>query len=1087
MADTPNPASSPAVEDPEKLALRKEKKAEKDAAKAAKIAKAKAKQEKEAAAKAAKDKAVQEAQASGASAASSSAEPKKEKEIRLKKEFVNTTAPGEKKDLSAFPLDADSSYDPPSVEASWYSWWEKQGFFSPDVTNKDGEVFSIVIPPPNVTGSLHLGHALTNSIQDTIVRFHRMNGKRVLWVPGTDHAGIATQAVVEKKLWKTEKKTRQEMGREEFVARVWEWKGQYGNRITDQLRRIGSSLDWSRERFTLDERLSRAVVEAFVRLSRSGKIYRGTRLVNWSCKLRTAISDIEVDTVELTKKTKMKIPGHNPDKLYEFGALWEFAYRVKGGAEGEELVVATTRPETMLGDVAVAVHPKDTRYQHLIGKELVHPFLPNRVVKVIGDDVLVDMNFGTGAVKITPAHDPNDYACGERHGLEKINILNLDGTINANGGKYEGMMRFDARIAVLGDLKAAGLYRGVKDNAMNIGKCSRSGDIIEPLLVPQWWVKCGDMAKRALDVVKNGELEILPEMHVATWNSWLTDIRDWCISRQLWWGHRIPAWLVHLKDQAPSNPATQEFWVVAHNETEARQLAEEKWPGKVASLEQDPDVLDTWFSSGLFPFSVFGWPESGNAADMQDLAQFYPTSLLETGHDILFFWVARMVMMGLELTDKLPFKQVLLHAMVRDAHGRKMSKSLGNVVDPIDVMEGITKAAMIEKLKDGNLEDAEIAKATQGILEDFPNGISECGTDALRFALCAYTSQGRDINLDIQRVQAYRNFCNKLWNATKLGFMVMGILPKPTGEPHTLPAFHPLASSQTTTGAESSVDLWVLSRLQVAIKDSWDGFASYDFSKVTTAIYAFWLYDFCDVYLEAVKPEAFASEPNQARVEAIRQTIYTCLDEGLRLLHPFMPFLSEDLWQRLERRPDQLSIPSICLAPYPKSIEARYQQKIEEDVAAAQTVISATRNMRAEYNIAKKITPPLIINTHTPEHQALYSAYAAFIQVLTYCGETSVALNADIPAGSAAAIPNATAEVYLLIKGLVNVEQEVAKLNAKIANSQKQRDALAKKMALPTYKNVPETVQQGDSKKLQAFDDELKNLATAITNFQKLQ
>jgi len=938
-----------------------------------------------------------------------------------------------------------------------------------------------------VTGSLHLGHALTNSIQDTIVRYHRMNGKRVLWVPGTDHAGIATQAVVEKKLWKTEKKTRQDMQRDEFVGRVWEWKAQYGGRITDQLRRIGSSLDWSRERFTLDDRLSRAVVEAFVRLSRSGKIYRGTRLVNWSCKLRTAISDIEVDVIELTKKTKMKIPGHNPDKLYEFGAIWEFAYRVKESETGEELVVATTRPETMLGDTAVAVHPEDPRYKHLIGKHVVHPFVPDRVIPIIGDAVLVDMNFGTGAVKITPAHDPNDYACGERNNLEKVNILNLDGTINANGGKFQGMMRFDARIAVLGDLKALGLYKGVKDNAMNIGKCSRSGDIIEPLLVPQWWVKCGEMAQRGLDAVKNGDLEILPEMHVGTWNSWLTDIRDWCISRQLWWGHRIPAWLVHLKDQAPSNPATEEFWVVAHNEEEARKLADQKWPGKVDRLEQDPDVLDTWFSSGLFPFSVFGWPESENEGDMKDLAAFYPTSLLETGHDILFFWVARMVMMGLELTGKLPFKQVLLHAMVRDAHGRKMSKSLGNVVDPIDVMEGITKAAMIEKLKDGNLDEAEIAKATQGINEDYPNGISECGTDALRFALCAYTSQGRDINLDIQRVQAYRNFCNKIWNATKLGFMVMGVLNKPNGDKHTLPAFHPLASTKTTTGHESLVDLWVLSRLQSAINECCEGFKSYDFSKATSAIYGFWLYDFCDVYLEAVKPVAFADQPDATAVEAIRQTIYTCLDEGLRLLHPFMPFLSEDLWQRIERRPDQTHVPSICVSPYPSAVDGRHNAQLEADITAVQVVISAARNMRAEYNIAKKISPPLVINTHSDEHQKLYSTHAAFIQTLSYSSTVTVNLNGEIPPASAAAIPNATCETYLLIKGLVNIEQEVSKLQGKIANAQKQRDALAKKMATPTYANVPENVQQGDKKKLQAFEDELTNLATAIANFQKLQ
>lgn len=995
-------------------------------------------------------------------------------------------------DLSAFPLDGESSYDPPTVEAAWYSWWEKQGFFDPDVTNKDGEVFSIVIPPPNVTGSLHLGHALTNSIQDCIVRFHRMNGKRVLWVPGTDHAGIATQAVVEKQLYKLEKKTRQELGREEFVKRVWEWKGQYGGRITDQLRRIGSSMDWSRERFTLDDRLSRAVTEAFVTLHKRGKIYRGNYLVNWSCKLRTAISDIEVDPIELTKKTKMKVPGHNPEKLYEFGAIWEFAYKIKDS--DEELIVATTRPETMLGDTAVAVHPDDVRYKHLIGKSVVHPFIPDRHIPIVGDGVLVDMNFGTGCVKITPAHDANDFACGKRNKLEIINILNLDGTINANGGKYAGMMRFDARIAILGDLKSLGLYKGVKDNPMKLGKCSRSGDIIEPLIVPQWWVSCSEMAQRGLDAVKDGSLQIVPDMHVNTWNNWLTDIRDWCISRQLWWGHRIPAWLVQLKDAAPSNPNTEEFWIVAHNEEEARQLAAAKWGAdKIESLSQDPDVLDTWFSSGLFPFSVFGWPESSESggqmseSDRKDFNTFFPTSLLETGHDILFFWVARMVMMSLELTGKLPFNQVLLHAMVRDAHGRKMSKSLGNVVDPIDVMEGITKEAMIEKLKEGNLEEAEIAKATQGISEDYPNGISECGTDALRFALCAYTSQGRDINLDIQRVQAYRNFCNKIWNATKLGFMMMGLLPMPSGSAHPAPAFQPRASTASTTGAETLMDQWILSRLQAAVQGAVEGFAAYDFAKATTAIYNFWLYDFCDVYFEAVKPIAFSTEEaNFAAIDTIRQTIYTCLDEGYRLLHPFMPFLSEELWQRIPRRPDQTSVPSICVCPYPVSLEARRNTTLEADIENIQGVITAVRSMRVEYNIARKLSPPLVINTHSEEVQQLYQRHFDLIRVLSYSGETSINLNGEIPPFSAAAVPNPTCEAYLLIKGLVNVEQELVKLNAKIANNQKQREALDKKMAMPTYNNVPEAVKLTDSKKLQAFVDELAALQLAVANFQKL-
>lgn len=985
------------------------------------------------------------------------------------------------------PFNVDSSYDPPFVESSWYEWWEKQGFFSPEYNlNENAEVFTMIIPPPNVTGSLHLGHALTNSIQDAIVRYHRMNGKKVLWLPGTDHAGIATQAVVEKMLWKEEKKTRQQIGREDFVELVWKWKKQYGDRITQQLRRIGSSLDWKRERFSLDERLSRGVTEAFVRLYKSGKLFRGTRLVNWSCKLRTAISDIEVENFELTKKIKIKVPGHNPDKLYEFGAIWEFAYKIEG--TDEELIIATTRPETMLGDTAIAIHPDDERYKHLKGKYAIHPFI-NRRIPIIEDSILVDMSFGTGAVKITPAHDQNDYACGERNKLEFIKILNLDGTINSNGGQFCGMMRFDARIAIIGALKEKGLYRGVKDNPMKLGKCSRSGDIIEPMLLPQWWVKCGEMAKSALDSVKKGDLKIIPEMHVTTWNNWLSDCRDWCISRQLWWGHRIPAWLVHLKNKSPSDASSQEYWVVGHNFEEAKQIAENKWPEKVESLEQDPDVLDTWFSSGIFPFSVFGWPqENASESDLKDLNKYYPNSLLETGHDILFFWVARMVMLGLELTSKLPFNEVLLHAMVRDSHGRKMSKSLGNVIDPVDVIEGITKQELINRLEKGNLDQNELIKATQGINEDFPNGISECGTDALRFALCAYTSQGRDINLDILRVQGYRNFCNKIWNATKLIFMVLGMLPPPSGNSIKLEKFTPLPSSKETfTGHESLVDLWIISRLNNTISETISGFSQYDFSKATTSIYSYWLYDFCDVYIESIKPIIFSSESNPDSIEAIRQTSYTCLEEGLRLIHPFMPFLSEELWQRIPHRQDQLSIPSICLASYPSFIEIRKRNDIEKEISACQVIIHSTRSLRTEYNITKKSTPSLIINTHNEQYKKLYTKYIDFIKILSYSGIVKVTINEQAPSSSSASIPNDTCEIYLLIKGIVDSEQEIKKLKMKMENLNKQKQILIKRIESPTYSKVPENVHIEDLKKQKSIEDEIFNLSIAIKNFEKLE
>jgi len=665
----------------------------------------------------------------------------KKKELRLKTEFVNTTPVGEKKDMGAPMRDA---YDPPAVEAAWYDWWSKQGYFTVD--SKDTrEKFVIVIPPPNVTGSLHMGHALTNSIQDALTRWHRMSGRAALWIPGTDHAGIATQVVVEKKLQRERGITRHDLGRENFVAEVWKWKDQYGNQIKNQLKRLGSSLDWSREAFTMDDKLSRAVIEAFVRMYDQGLIYRGTRLVNWCSALKTAISDIEVVKKELKERTKLSVPGHG-NKKYDFGVLIKFAYPVEDSSE--KIIVATTRLETMLGDTAVAIHPDDPRYKHLHGKFVLHPFTGRRI-PIITDGVLVDMEFGTGAVKVTPAHDPNDYECGKRNNLEFINIFDDDGNVNENGGPFKGMKRFDAREAILEALKEKGLYEDMTNNEMVLPTCSRTKDVIEPRLKPQWWVNCQDMAAAGVKAVADGELQIIPDSHVVLWNRWLENCRDWCISRQLWWGHRIPAYLVTIEGQPAPNPDLQENWVVGRDYEEALAKAKAKHPGVPAEkikLEQDPDVLDTWFSSGLFPFSVFGWPDQ-----TEDLKAFYPTSLLETGHDILFFWVARMVMMGMTLTGQLPFKQVFLHAMVRDAHGRKMSKSLGNVLDPIDVTEGIALEDMHKKLKEGNLDPTEVETAIAGQKKDFPNGISECGTD-LCVSLFALTLHKARISILISAV-----------------------------------------------------------------------------------------------------------------------------------------------------------------------------------------------------------------------------------------------------------------------------------------------------------------------------------------------
>ncbi|KAL0280027.1 UNVERIFIED_CONTAM: hypothetical protein PYX00_001450 [Menopon gallinae] len=594
-----------------------------------------------------------------------------------------------------------------------------------------------------------------------------MKGRTTLWVPGSDHAGIATQVVVEKTLWKEEQKTRHDVGRDGFIEKVWQWKHAKGDRISHQLRRLGSSVDWERYCFTMDPKLCTAVVEAFVRLHDEKIIYRSTRLVNWSCTLKSAISDIEVDKTELTGRTLLPIPGYK-EKI-EFGVIVSFAYKVDGS--DEEIVVATTRVETMLGDVAVAVHPDDSRYTHLHGKYVVHPFCKRKLPIIC--DTYVSMEFGTGAVKITPAHDHNDYEIGVRHNLQLITVIDDEGNITGDCGEFTGMKRFHARKAIMDALKKMDLFRGVADNPMVVPICSRSKDIVEPLIKPQWYVKCDEMASKATEAVRSGELKITPESHAKIWYRWMEGIRDWCISRQLWWGHRIPAYFVTVND--PSIPKGEEidneYWVSGRTIEEAlsKAAARFKVDSSKITLRQDEDVLDTWFSSALFPFSVFGWPNN-----TKDLNVFYPGSLLETGHDILFFWVARMVFFGQKLLGKLPFKEVFLHPMVRDAHGRKMSKSLGNVIDPMDVITGISLEQLHKQLYDGNLDAKEIEKAKEGQKRDFPKGIPECGTDALRFALCAYMSQGRDINLDILRVEGYRFFCNKIWNATKFALSYLG-------------------------------------------------------------------------------------------------------------------------------------------------------------------------------------------------------------------------------------------------------------------------------------------------------------------------
>ncbi|XP_030852939.1 valine--tRNA ligase [Strongylocentrotus purpuratus] len=1057
-ANVTNPATSGAGEAGqlvEKTEAQLKKEAKKEAQRQAKLEKFKQKQEK---------------QAQQAQQENKSGEGKKDKKKKVEKVAIvydKNTPPGEKKDVSGALPD---SYSPAYVEASWYSWWEKQGFFKPeyggrDLKNlKEDELFMICIPPPNVTGSLHLGHALTNAVEDALVRWNRMKGKACLWNPGCDHAGIATQVVVEKKLWREKKLTRHDLGRDKFIEEVWQWKNEKGGRIYDQLRTLGSSMDWDRACFTMDPKLYSAVQEAFVRMHQNGTIYRSNRLINWSCTLKSAISDIEVEKKELTGRTYLAVPGY--EQKIEFGVLVDFAYKVEGS--DEELVVATTRIETMLGDSAVAVHPDDDRYKHLHGKRVVHPFR-NCSLPILCDD-FVEMGFGTGAVKITPAHDHTDYLVGKRHDLEFLNVIDDDGNITEVGGQFKGMRRFDARRAVLEALKEKDLYRGTKPNPMVVPTCSRSKDIVEPLLKSQWFVDCREMARRAVEVVEDGTLKIIPEMHKKTWYSWLRNSRDWCISRQLWWGHRIPAYFVTIND--PSVPAGEEtdnnYWISALSQEEAKRKAAERF--KVTedkiSLEQDEDVLDTWFSSGIFPFSIFGWP---NQTD--DLAAFYPGTLLETGHDIIFFWVARMVMMSLTLNDVLPFTEVYLHAMVRDAHGRKMSKSLGNVIDPVDVIKGITLEELHKILEQGNLDPKEVEKAKKGQKEDYPNGIPECGTDALRFALCAYTSQGRDINLDVLRVQGYRFFCNKMWNATKFAMNALGDNFVPS------PAFQ-------LSGSETPVDMWLLSRLSAAVKVCEQGWPVYDFPAITTAIYAFWLYDLCDVYLEYTKP--LLQTPDAPQLGVVRQILYTCLDAGLRLISPIMPFISEELYQRLPRRTSN-ERPSICVTPYPLAQDYPwFSESLEKDVEFVQSIINKARSLRSDYQLNKE-KAELYLKCSDQDIATLLTPYTDTIQTLTTSSKVILQVKDALPAGCAMATVSDKCEVHMLLKGLVDPSKELAKLKQRQTNLTNQKDRLQKAMEVDGYlTKVPQKVQESNSEKLSQTVNEIDTITEAIRMFESL-
>jgi len=964
-------------------------------------------------------------------------------------------------------------YSPSYVESAWYAWWEKKGFFKPEYgrtsayeKNEKGQ-FVICIPPPNVTGTLHLGHALTNAIEDSITRWHRMHGKTVVWVPGCDHAGIATQVVVERKLQKDQNLSRHDLGREKFIEKIWDWKNSKGDRIFHQLRKLGVSVDWDRSSFTMDEKLSRAVKESFVQLHDQKLIYRSNRLVNWSCALNSAISDIEVDKKEVTGKTEMTVPGYT--QKIQFGVLHHFTYAVENS--DEKITVATTRIETMLGDTGIAVHPNDNRYTHLIGKNAVHPFC-NRLLRIVGDEI-VDPAFGTGAVKITPAHDHNDYDTGKRNNLPFITMMDEAGLIRDVGDfhedykKFINMKRFVARYEVLNALKSLDMFVKTEDNAMVIPMCSRSKDIVEPLLKPQWYVNCQDMAAKAVKVVRDGELKIIPQAHEKTWYSWMENCRDWCISRQLWWGHRIPAYYVTVVGAPSGSDEDDQYWVSATSEENAIQKAAQRFnvPADKIFVRQDEDVLDTWYSSGLFPFSVFGWPDQ-----TEDFKMFYPNSILETGHDILFFWVARMVMLGQQLTGHLPFKEVFLHAMIRDAYGRKMSKSLGNMIDPLDVITGITLPELNLRLDEYNLPEKEYVKAKKGQKDMYPDGIPECGTDALRFALCAYTTQGRDINLDVLRIQGYRHFCNKLWNASKFAML------------NFTPQFVPEEDINKTIDNASPMDRWILSRLSAATKSTNEAFKTYEFPKATTALYNFWLYDLCDVYLESIKPVFLCD--NEERKVCCQNVLYTCLDSGLRLMSPFMPFLTEELFQRLPHRRETCP-ESISVASYPTET-GWCNEKIEKDVEQMMEVVRTIRSMKEEY-LSTKAKAPVFIKYNNDDTKEMLLRLQDVITTLALASEINLlSRDESAPGGCGVQLVGDKCEVLLSLKGIVDFNNEVEKLKKKQEKTTEQLNKLVESTKKEDYSTkVPEKVQQQNTDKISQLTLELEKLQVTIMTFGK--
>ena len=880
------------------------------------------------------------------------------------------------------------SYDPSAVEGDLYRWWEESGFFNAEI-DWEKEPFVISMPPPNVTGALHMGHAMFVTLEDIMTRYHRMTGKVALWLPGTDHAGIATQLQVEKQLAKAGM-TRQEVGREDFEEMVWEWKDRYGGYITKQLRRLGASPDWRRERFTLDDGLSEAVAEAFVRLADKGLIYRGSYLVNWSPNLQTAVSDLEVE--------------HQSEE----GKLYLFRYPIKGSEE--RLVVATTRPETILGDTAVAVHPDDERYQHLIGKTALVPML-DREIPIIADDY-VDREFGSGALKITPGHDPNDYEIGQRHGLPIINIMNKDATLNENAGPYAGLRRDVARDQLWSDMAAAGLTEKVVPHTHTVPRSQRGGEVIEPLISPQWFVKMEQLAAAGLAAVNDGRIRVVPERFTKIYSHWLENIRDWTISRQLWWGHRIPVWYVN---------GNESQWVAARNEEEARQRATERF-GTVDSLIQEEDVLDTWFSSGLWPFSTLGWPEETEA-----LRYFYPTSVMETGYDILFFWVARMIMMGLEFTDDVPFHTIYLHGLVRAEDGRKMSKTLGNVIDPLDAAD-------------------------------------EYGTDALRYMLITGSTPGQDMNFSVERITAARNFANKLWNTARfaLGNMAEGATVETAS---ILDRFHDLPLAER----------WIISRLHQLTNEVTHHLENFNFGEAGRALHNFAWGEFADWYLEAAKTRLYGAD-DALKKEAQRTLLYV-LERLLRLLHPIMPFITETIWQSL---PLDKGRDTIMLAPWPSA--GPIDEGAIEQWETVQALIRAIRNTRQEYSVepARWIAATIVSAGLATPLAASRDVLAALARIDDGQLDIATALG-DAPEQAAQIVVGDGLTAYLPLAGMIDLDQERERLQKQIDEAESEVQRLETRLANEAFvSNAPAPIVAGAREQLSAAQERLARLRERV-------